>query len=114
MVLDSKKQIMYVFGGRIISNDSLNTNYSGLYSWDIKRNKWKLLRSDESGFDGIVVKSRVGHSMLFNENSREIYIFAGQRHKEFLSDFYVYNIDRDIFHELTRDYSKIGGILLIK
>ncbi|KAJ3377243.1 Muskelin 1, intracellular mediator containing kelch motif, partial [Entophlyctis sp. JEL0112] len=57
----------------------------------------------------IQLKSRIGHSMLFNPITRELYIFAGQRNKDYLSDFYIYEIDTDIVHEVSRDYSKQGG-----
>ena len=64
--------------------------------------------------------------MLFNPETRQLYIFAGQRHKDYLrfvffvgsakdvltflkSDFYVYDIDSDRVTEMNRDYSKNGG-----
>lgn len=33
--------------------------------------------------------------MLFHEKLRLLYIFAGQRQKEYLSDFFTYNVDTD-------------------
>jgi len=33
--------------------------------------------------------------MLFNQNENCLYIFSGQRLKEYLSDFYVYDIGID-------------------
>ena len=47
MVIDSERQFLYVFGGRIISNSSptgLENTYSGLYSYSIAQGKWTLLR----------------------------------------------------------------------
>ncbi|KAG2171936.1 hypothetical protein INT43_001412 [Umbelopsis isabellina] len=55
------------------------------------------------------LKSRVGHSMLYDPDARLLYIFAGQRLKDYLSDFYAYSIDRDEFTEISRDYSQQSG-----
>jgi hypothetical protein len=111
MLIDPDRGMLYVFGGRTISSDPSQLVYSGLYSWDISQNKWKLIRSDiASSSSSIQMKSRIGHSMLFNPETREIYIFAGQRHKDFLADFYIYQIDTDTIVEVSRDYSKLGGI----
>ena len=43
--------------------------------------------------DSSQLKSRSGHSMLIDETKRVLYIFAGQRGKEYLNDFFSYNID---------------------
>lgn len=111
MLVDSEKGNLFVFGGRTISPDPSQIVYSGLYKWHIASNKWTLIRSDINTADSTVqLKSRIGHSMLFNSDTREIYIFAGQRHKDFLADFYVYQIDNDTIVEVSRDYSKLGGI----
>jgi hypothetical protein len=55
------------------------------------------------------LKSRVGHSMLYDPGARLLYIFAGQRLKDYLSDFYAYSLDRDEFTEISRDYSQQCG-----
>lgn len=55
------------------------------------------------------MKSRVGHSMLYDSVSRLLYIFAGQRLKDYLSDFYAYSLDRDEVIEISRDYSRQAG-----
>lgn len=110
MLVDPQQSMLYVFGGRAISPDPAQITYSGLYSWNIATNEWRSIRSDNpSPNSSIQMKSRIGHSMLFNDATREIYIFAGQRHKDFLADFYVYQIDSDTVVEVSRDYSKSGG-----
>lgn len=118
MLVDPQDGVLYVFGGREISPDPTLTKYSGLYSWNIGQNTWARLRDDgpgpgDSGAFSASIKSRIGHSMLFNHVTREIYIFAGQRHKDFLADFYVYQIDGDSVAEVSRDYSKAGGMFFI-
>ena len=107
MVLDSQSRHLYVYGGRKISPDPTQITYSGLYRYSILEKKWTHLTANTQ--ENSEIKPRIGHSMLFNEKSREIYIFAGQRHKDFLADFHVYNVEAGNFSEWTRDYSKIGG-----
>ncbi|KAJ3217804.1 Muskelin 1, intracellular mediator containing kelch motif [Dinochytrium kinnereticum] len=111
MVVDSDAQVMYVFGGRLVGPDPNQTPlYSGLFAYCIATNRWRLIKSDANQPDtSIQLKSRIGHSMLLNPKTRELYIFAGQRGKEYLSDFYIYDIDSDTVHEVSRDYSKQGG-----
>jgi hypothetical protein len=47
--------------------------------------------------------------MLLNKEEQALYIFAGQRHKDYLSDFYHYNIGTDVLTELCRDSSTVQG-----
>jgi muskelin len=47
--------------------------------------------------------------MLYDPVSRLLYIFAGQRLKDYLSDFYAYSLDRDEVIEISRDYSRQAG-----
>ncbi len=89
MVVDPDRQLLYVFGGRIIApiqSGATENAYSGLYEYAIQSNTWRLIRTDlpqqEPG--QIHLKSRIGHSMLFNPSTRQLYIFAGQRHKDYL------------------------------
>ncbi|KAH6591184.1 hypothetical protein BASA61_005038 [Batrachochytrium salamandrivorans] len=110
MIVDADHQILYVFGGRTIGPDVSQTVYSGLYSYSIATNQWRLISTDTSQPENTIqLKSRIGHSMLLNPNTRELYIFAGQRNKEYLSDFYVYEMDTDTIREIARDYTKSGG-----
>ncbi|KAJ3265912.1 Muskelin 1, intracellular mediator containing kelch motif [Chytriomyces hyalinus] len=110
MVVDPESETLFVFGGRTISPDANQTLYSGLYAYSQKNNTWRLLRTDTSQPENsIQLKSRIGHSMLLNSKTRELYIFAGQRNKDYLSDFYTYDIATDTVHEVSRDYSKQGG-----
>jgi hypothetical protein len=44
MVMDSDAQVMYVFGGRVVDGDWNSVKYSGLYSYNVRLNKWKLLQ----------------------------------------------------------------------
>jgi hypothetical protein len=44
MVIDSESQIIYVFGGRVVDGNWEEMKYSGLYSYNIKTSKWKMLQ----------------------------------------------------------------------
>lgn len=110
LCIDTEKETLYVFGGRTITATSQEMSYSGLYSYHIPTNHWTLIRSDANQKEGVVqLKSRIGHSMLFNSKTRQLYIFAGQRNKDYLGDFYVYNIDTNQIVDMTHDSSKNGG-----
>jgi hypothetical protein len=47
--------------------------------------------------------------MLLDNNQRCIYIFGGQRDKEYLSDLYRYSITDNRITEITQDFSKNFG-----
>lgn len=44
MVMDSNAQILYVFGGRVVDGDWNSIKYSGLYSYNVRMSKWKMLQ----------------------------------------------------------------------
>ncbi|RHZ78628.1 hypothetical protein Glove_158g98 [Diversispora epigaea] len=106
MCIDSKAQIIYIFGGRTIHKVADHYNYSGLYIYNIKTNEWKLIRSNDKPSDNLLqLKSRIGHSMLIDQDEKLLYIIGGDRDYSFLSDFFIYDIHADMIHELTADYA---------
>ncbi|KAI8332241.1 muskelin-like protein [Chlamydoabsidia padenii] len=134
MCVDEEGETIYVFGGRKVTSETTTTmyTYSGLYAYNIATNVWRLIRADggsgnspvtssfSSSFHGggdsattdgnsNTVKSRVGHSMLMDPNTRQLYIFAGQRVKVYLSDLFIYSIDSNQVTEISQDYSKEAG-----
>ncbi|KAL9540450.1 hypothetical protein MBANPS3_009668 [Mucor bainieri] len=118
MCVDPEGEMLYVFGGRTVTGDTNVQNYSGLYSFNIKTSHWELVRNDDlkssATVDAIkqsstLLKSRVGHSMLFDQSNRSLYVFAGQRGKDYLSDLYLYQVDTDTVTEIAQDYSKDAG-----
>ncbi|GJJ76870.1 muskelin [Entomortierella parvispora] len=113
MCLDPVSQTLYVFGGRVVHPDKNVSHYSGLYSYNIPTDTWRLLRADGTPGpkqDGnTALRSRIGHSMLYDETLRGLVIFAGQMNKDYLSDFYVYDIAADRVIEVCKDYNKQGG-----
>jgi len=44
MVFDSERQVLYVSGGRVVDNDWDTYKYAGLYAYNIKMARWKLLQ----------------------------------------------------------------------
>ncbi|XP_064105784.1 muskelin-like isoform X1 [Macrobrachium nipponense] len=117
MVMDVESRIIYVFGGRVLtpsrwegcvgglgvdeirsaSYTPSDAIFSGLYSYHVANNTWVKLREDVAGnpIGPQDIKSRIGHSMLFHTGNRQLYILAGQRNKEYLTDFFTYNVDSD-------------------
>ncbi|KAK3912329.1 Muskelin [Frankliniella fusca] len=109
MCMDSERRTIYVFGGRVLTPSvgapedrnpgnvasSQDPVFSGLYCYHVPTNTWKLLW-DDSAPGGPRIKSRVGHSMLFHPVCRRLFIFAGQRGKEYLNDFYTLDVDTQI------------------
>ncbi|XP_069162994.1 muskelin-like [Procambarus clarkii] len=94
----------YVSSYRLGLDELRSSNYtpseaifSGLYAYHVATNTWTKLRDDCSGNSSGPqdIKSRIGHSMLFHSGSRQLFILAGQRNKEYLTDFFMYNIDTD-------------------
>ncbi|CAG8499389.1 16163_t:CDS:10 [Acaulospora morrowiae] len=108
MCIDSEAQIIYVFGGRTMPQDSENFSYSGLYTYTIPTKEWKLIRSNNNSSDDLLqLKSRIGHSMLFDQHEKLLYIIGGDRDNLFLSDFFIYDIRADTIHELTAEYATL-------
>lgn len=99
-----------MFGGKVIALGETNS-YSGLYSYNIKDKKWNLLRSDSENNikGGCTLKSRIGHAMALYKPKKLLFIFSGQRNEHYLSDFLVYDIEKDIVLEMAKDTSRYGG-----
>ncbi|KAL0278114.1 UNVERIFIED_CONTAM: hypothetical protein PYX00_000022 [Menopon gallinae] len=115
MCMDINKRTIYVFGGRILTPPFGNNcpgivgvmevKFSGLYSYHVATNTWTQLFDDCSS--GVVksgvqtLKSRAGHCMIFHPSYRQLFVFAGQRSKEFLNDFFTYNVDTGEIHIIS-------------
>lgn len=74
MCFDSQKQDIFVFGGRIINaslypsqNERQAIEFSGLYKYNVQTNSWQLLREDSGNAGPQDIRSRNGHSMLFDK-----------------------------------------------
>ena len=106
MCLDPEKRHIYVFGGQTLfmqtptgtlqERPAADKKFSGLFVYHIPDNTWRLLCDDgDSPSDSLPqIRSRTGHSMLFNTADRNLYVFGGQRRRdEYLNDFFRYNVD---------------------
>ncbi|KAG5723205.1 Muskelin [Termitomyces sp. T112] len=110
MVLDSEAQIIYVFGGRVVDREWDTVKYSGLYSYNIRLSKWKLLQiADPPVVSPSMIPSRSGHSMVLEPLTRTLYIFAGQRDDRYLCDMFAYDIATNTATELFSNFSAVGG-----
>ncbi|XP_041349762.1 muskelin-like [Gigantopelta aegis] len=101
MVMDIEQQTIYVFGGRVLTSAGENERghdpvFSGLFAYHVPTNTWQKLLDDSSE-----LRSRIGHSMLFHPGKRVLYIFAGQRGREYLNDFLMYNVDTGIVEQVS-------------
>uniref|UniRef100_A0A2M4BCX4 Putative muskelin n=2 Tax=Anopheles marajoara TaxID=58244 RepID=A0A2M4BCX4_9DIPT len=117
MCIDVDKQTIYVFGGRILEpkvslslrNEEETTGqyrYSGLFSYHISTNTWTHILVDcghpsASSPHVESIRSRVTHSMLFHHKHRKLYIFGGQRGKEYMTDFLIYDVDTNELSNMT-------------
>ncbi|KAJ9074574.1 hypothetical protein DSO57_1005025 [Entomophthora muscae] len=110
MCIDPESQTIYVSGGRQIHPDSSIIIYSGLYSYDIKRHNWTLLKptSPYPAGEGVSLEGRISHSMVFDSATRQLYVLAGERNKDFLSDIFSYDIEKNTIG-IYRDYTHAGG-----
>ncbi|KAK7101686.1 muskelin-like [Littorina saxatilis] len=94
MAIDTDQQTIYIFGGRVLASpteaerNNQDQQFSGLFSFHVPTNTWTKLLDDCAQ-----LRSRIGHSMLFHPVKRVLYIFAGQRAKEYLNDFLAYHVD---------------------
>eukprot|EP00037_Helgoeca_nana_P016556 m.155714 g.155714 ORF g.155714 m.155714 type:complete len:764 (+) comp23581_c0_seq1:237-2528(+) len=109
MCFNADANTIYVFGGRKIVQVDAKL-FSGLYRYDCSANTWTLLREDRAvGDENVELASRIGHSMLHDGGEGALLIFAGQREKKFLSDFYKYSLSTGEVELVCDDCSKHGG-----
>jgi hypothetical protein len=78
--------------------------FSGLYVYHIPTSTWTLLHEDCPE-----MRSRIGHSMLFHTSKRCLYIFAGQRSREYLCDLIAYHVDTDRIETISNGSKKDGS-----
>ncbi|KAG8987084.1 Muskelin 1, intracellular mediator containing kelch motif, partial [Tulasnella sp. 427] len=106
MIIDPKNGILAVFGGRIIDGDmSRNAGkpkFSGIEDPTPETTKAKLF-----------IPGRVGHGMVFDPESRKIFVFGGHRlirsFKRPASDMWSFSLNTKEVTELCSDCSAYGG-----
>ncbi|RCH82565.1 Muskelin 1, intracellular mediator containing kelch motif [Rhizopus stolonifer] len=137
MCVDPVTKTLYVIGGRIVAPESIAHPYSGFYAYDMDECLWRVIRHEERTTSSAwldmdhlvpvgrrhssngsyvpsptisrVFKSRAGHSVLMDTIHRCLYIFGGQRGKEFLVDLYCYDLEKETLVEITHDFQKLFG-----
>ncbi|XP_039250977.2 muskelin-like [Styela clava] len=118
MCIDQPSQTIYVFGGRILTANTQSQvgsmrplpEFSGLYRYHIPSSTWHLLREDSGNAGPQDIRSRIGHSMLLDTETHCLYIFGGQRSKEYVNDFFVYDINQDSVNVLHDGTKKEEGL----
>ncbi|CAJ0832633.1 16336_t:CDS:10 [Entrophospora sp. SA101] len=105
MCIDYENQILYIFGGKIINKDTDKFNFSGLYSYNIPTNEWKLIRSEyKLPNDQAQLRIRVGISMLFDPDENLLYIIGGgDCDNMFLSADSVYELSTEYMTRCDQD-----------
>ncbi|KAF9446346.1 hypothetical protein P691DRAFT_733454 [Macrolepiota fuliginosa MF-IS2] len=107
VVVDSERQILYSYGGRVLDGDWDTYKYAGLYAYSIKTGRWKLLQPADNS--PCTIPPRFGHSMVLEPNANTLYIFAGQREDRYLSDMYAYDLSTNTTTELFSNFTAAGG-----
>ncbi|KAJ6597980.1 Muskelin, partial [Pseudolycoriella hygida] len=113
MCIDVAENTIYVFGGRILTQRNIqdlskDPQYSGLYSYHIDVNMWRQILVDcnhpsASNPDVYSIKSRATHSMLFHHRYRKLYVFGGQRNKEYTPEFISIDLDSRALTVMSSD-----------
>ncbi|XP_028414469.1 muskelin-like [Dendronephthya gigantea] len=109
MCVNVENGMIFVFGGRVLLSTSSDIAglassaiFSGLFCYHSGTNTWTKLRDDCPE-----LISRIGHSMLFYEKNQALYIFAGQRGREFLNNFTMYNTETDTVTVLSNNKDEV-------
>ncbi|KAI9178994.1 hypothetical protein H9P43_005656 [Blastocladiella emersonii ATCC 22665] len=93
MAMDSDAQILYVFGGRVVTRDASVQIFSGLYAYHVREARWVLLRHDSAAQE---LKPRVSHAMVFHPPTRQLLVLGGQRSpREPFAHFLAYDVTKD-------------------
>lgn len=112
MVVDNKHDCLIIFGGKSVEPRTSELEYSGLYIYHIATNNWELLRPDYNPDSNYCqFQFRIGHSMMIEETQESslVYIFSGQRLKDYLNDLVVYEVESDEVIHMTKDVYKENG-----
>lgn len=107
MVVDSERQILYVYGGRVLDGDWDTYKYAGLYAYSIKTGRWKILQPVEN--TPCSIPARHGHSMVLDHKTNTLFILGGQREDKYLSDMYTYDLSINTATELFSNFTAAGG-----
>lgn len=81
---------LWVYGGKVVAASPSEPVYSGLWVCELSPNKprWRLIRPDDPSLSDVkatpMLRSRIGHCMLFDEADRVLHILHGQRMKDYL------------------------------
>ncbi|KAG8965710.1 hypothetical protein FRC03_000250 [Tulasnella sp. 419] len=116
MAIDTRRGVLYVFGGRVINYAALQhsdlVKYSGLYSFHIESGKWSNLSPE--GVE-LPIPLRSGHSMFYDETRDRLYVVAGHHQQrrnsevKYLSDIWTYSPQTKTFSNSVSSIAAVGG-----
>ncbi|KAJ1653783.1 hypothetical protein IWQ61_006164 [Dispira simplex] len=100
LAIDSARQHLYVFGGRILVSDTRECQYSGLYRYSIQQKTWVTLRPDIVPQDAEApLRSRMEGSLLYDPRHHQLLVISAQGESSAASEFAVYDIANDAVYE---------------
>ncbi|KAM0749031.1 hypothetical protein T439DRAFT_327521 [Meredithblackwellia eburnea MCA 4105] len=122
MVINSTGQMLFVFGGKALdtkaSGEGLATEYIGMYCYNIRSKRWIYLFGDPTATDTFRSErllSRTGHGMLYDPLLHTLFVFAGSRADEYLSDLWAIRLataeDEDDDPPREPEYWRAGAVL---
>lgn len=110
LVMDSEKQIIYLYGGF----DGLD-DLSDLWAFDIKSNTWELIHQNSELHNGPT--PRACHKMIYDPVSSQIFMlgrYCANKTKDYIkSDFYLFDTNTRNWCLVMDDTSEENGPNLI-
>ncbi|KAL8292037.1 hypothetical protein RQP46_001503 [Phenoliferia psychrophenolica] len=101
MAIYGGAETLFVFGGKHVGAranaavDAVDQNYSGMYSYNIRTQKWHFLFGDPTPTDPFRSErllGRTGHAMLFDPHLHTLFILSGNRGNLYLSDLWAVKV----------------------
>ena len=96
MIVESNR--LWVYGGKVVAANPSEPVYSGLWACDLATSgtgcKWTLIRPDDPSLLSEdlkmtpVMRSRIGHCMVYDHIYKQLHILHGQRMKDYLRYYY--------------------------
>ncbi|KAH8107718.1 Muskelin N-terminus-domain-containing protein [Cristinia sonorae] len=109
MVMDNESRTIYFSGGRVVDGDWDTAKYSGLYSYNVDTDAWKLLQPIDQVGVHPSIPARFGHSMVYDNRSKTLFILGGQRDDKYLADMYAYHVPTNSITELYSNFAAADG-----
>jgi N-acetylneuraminic acid mutarotase len=94
---DQAAKKMYVFGGRSrVNNCSVEIRWNDLWVYDVATNAWTQLSPT-----GGPPTARGGHTAVYDQTAKKMYIFGGFSGPSWLGDLWVYDVAANTWTQLA-------------